>query len=349
MIEKRIVLISIFKESAIGGVAIHSSNLRDRLVNDDYQVEIVDFYSLRSSKYSLLKKIYFLILIFFKLLKLRMIGYKLFHYHTSNKAALYYLTSPLVYLFGGKILISFHSGLGYFKWLQNHYYVKWINKLFFYFVENIIFMNELEVEHISKLYPKFSNKIIKINPFIAPEEKLLPCRNNFDSKKYYISTIGAWVPRYATEEVLEVSIRISKKLDRPLHLTMIQSTFQEQLDYKNKVIEMIDNARTIIEVSLVENTNNSLKYLVNSDLFVRPARGDSYGLCVAESLLMGTPVIATDVCKRCYNTILYSPGDLDELENKMIHLLQNPQLRQNMLNSEEDSYFSYIDLYNNFV
>jgi len=42
-----------------------------------------------------------------------------------------------------------------------------------------------------------------------------------------------------------------------------------------------------------------------SDLFVRPTLSDSFGISVQEAILVGTPAVASDVCKRPKGTVLY--------------------------------------------
>ncbi len=76
----------------------------------------------------------------------------------------------------------------------------------------------------------------------------------------------------------------------------------------------IAEARKSIEVIILEDSNTILQVLAEHDVFIRPSFLDSYGLCVAESLLVGTPAIATDVCRRCSQAMLYRQGDFDTLQ-----------------------------------
>ena len=50
-------------------------------------------------------------------------------------------------------------------------------------------------------------------------------------------------------------------------------------------------------------------------LFVRPTLSDSFGISVAEALLFGVPVVASDVCKRPEGTVVYATGNITHFIN----------------------------------
>ena len=61
-----------------------------------------------------------------------------------------------------------------------------------------------------------------------------------------------------------------------------------------------------------------LKY---ATVFIRPTLSDSYGISIAEALYVGTPAVASDVCKRPVGTILYKAGDVVDLSEKVRRIL----------------------------
>ena len=63
--------------------------------------------------------------------------------------------------------------------------------------------------------------------------------------------------------------------------------------------------------------------LTRSDLFMRPTIKDGYGISVAESLYLGTPAVASDVCERAPGAILFRSGDLDNLHMKVREVLDD--------------------------
>lgn len=69
-----------------------------------------------------------------------------------------------------------------------------------------------------------------------------------------------------------------------------------------------------------------LKY---ATLFVRPTLSDSYGISIAEALYVGTPAVASDVCKRPVGTMLYRVGDVNDLIEKVKATLRQAQGERN--------------------
>ena len=71
-----------------------------------------------------------------------------------------------------------------------------------------------------------------------------------------------------------------------------------------------------------------------SDVFVRPTLSDSFGISVQEAVFVGTPAIASDVCDRPDNTILFKTGDIKDFIEKTRKIIDakdkiyNPERRQ---------------------
>ncbi|MBI1362975.1 MAG: glycosyltransferase [Proteobacteria bacterium] len=53
------------------------------------------------------------------------------------------------------------------------------------------------------------------------------------------------------------------------------------------------------------------------DVMIRPTSTDGYGVSIAESLFMGTPAVASDVCTRPEGTTLFKARNADDLLNKV--------------------------------
>lgn len=57
------------------------------------------------------------------------------------------------------------------------------------------------------------------------------------------------------------------------------------------------------------------------DIFVRPTSTDGYGISVAEAIFTGTPAVASDVCERHPETVLFKSRNLEDLEQKVLQQL----------------------------
>ena len=66
-----------------------------------------------------------------------------------------------------------------------------------------------------------------------------------------------------------------------------------------------------------ENICNAFEYWEISDLFIRPTSTDMEGISVKEALYVGTNVVASDVCIRPKECILFKKRDQEDLNNKV--------------------------------
>ncbi|MBC6994143.1 glycosyltransferase [Neolewinella lacunae] len=342
-----IVLISIFRESLIGGVAVHSSNLYERLREAGLPVERIDF-AFIFQRPTVLSRAWIMFKIGFRLLRLRLAGARVFHFHASNRALVFYLFAPLLKLLGGKVLLSLHSGYGYDRWLEEHPSYDRLNTLFFRWLDRLVFMNPEECARIRRRYPWLGARVVTVNPYLAPPAKRLPPLppSAADRSRMRVATIGVWEQRYNVEEAVRAALNFHAATGVATTLTILQSTIRCEPDYQRRVLAEISAAREHIEVLVLEDRTDVLEVLAAQDVFIRPSLLDSYGLCVAESLLVGTPAIATDVCRRCSAALLYRKGDDAALLQHLLDVWQRgPGPRHSLLADAEDSFNAYLREY----
>ena len=342
-----VVLISIFRETIIGGVAVHSSNLYERLLEESIPVSKVNYAPVFVAK-GVARKAVQLGRLGIKLLKLRLSGARLFHFHASNRALVFYLFAPVLTLLGGRCLLSVHSGYGFDRWLAENPLYDRINGMYFRLLHALVFMNPAESRRIARRYGFLSERIVTINPFIAPPSEALPVRSPPTSagRPFRIAAIGVWMGRYNVEEAIRAAVRFNKETGYPTEFTLMLSTVIIEPEYRQKLERIITEARKTIHLDLLENRTDILDQLAGSDVLIRSSKLDSYGLCVAESLLVGTPVIATDLCRRCNNAMLYRQGDTEALHQHLLAVFSGrDRPRRSLLEQSEDSFYQYRQLY----
>ena len=346
MIAQPVVLVSIFRESLIGGVSVHSSNLYDRLVEEGIGVEKVNYAEafLQSNPFA---KGFTLLGQGARLVVLRLRGARLFHFHASNQALVYYLFGPLLALLGAKLILSIHSGYGFDKWLGEHPGYDRVNRLLFRALDRLVFMNPEESGRIAERYPFLRNRIVTVNPFIAPPRSVLERNAHAPAAaEFRVATVGAWGPRYNVEEAVEATYAFAGSVDVPVRMTVIQSTSLVVPDYREEVLGKFAEWGNRITIDLVEDTDDILGLLSRQDLFIRPSKGDSYGLCVAEALVVGTPAIVTDVCRRCSAATLYRQGDTERLTALIAAVYaKRGGPYPSLLSPSEDSFTGYRAVY----
>jgi len=81
-----------------------------------------------------------------------------------------------------------------------------------------------------------------------------------------------------------------------------------------------------------------------TDLFVRATSTDMEGISVKEALLSGTPAIASDVCSRPDEAVLYHYGNIEELAGKGMKILRSG--RRVIYKPHEDVPLRIMDIYN---
>lgn len=99
---------------------------------------------------------------------------------------------------------------------------------------------------------------------------------------------------------------------------------------------------------MIINQNISLVSLFKyTDLFVRPTSSDSFGISVAESISMGVPAIASDVCERAKGAITFKSRNTEEFINKIKNVLKNKNNNHYCLNKKKSKNYiqKYINLY----
>lgn len=351
MKDNAVVLLSIFTESMIGGVAVHSSNLYDKLEETGVNVEKVDYGTVIAARQ---RGDYFRVLTAFvslvwRTFALRLRGHRFFHFHSSNSAIPYLVTCLPLKLTGAKLLLSLHSGFGFDKWLNDHPVPAKIDGWAFRLLEALIFMNPEESAAVAARYPHLKDRIVTINPYIAPKSSEIPDRRQYPTNdRFVVSTIGAWGKRYNVQEAVRGALRFHRETGVPVSVNVIQSTALVEPEYRAEILSEFETYRSEIDITLYENTSHILELLAGSDVFIRSSLGDSYGLCVAESLLVGTPAIVTDICRRCKAAMLYKPGDYDQMvaHLKTVYAAKSKgNTGQRLLDADEDAFNNYAALY----
>ena len=72
------------------------------------------------------------------------------------------------------------------------------------------------------------------------------------------------------------------------------------------------------------------------DLVLMCSRNEAFGLVTLEAMQVGKPVIGTrsggtlELIKDGFNGLLYTPGDIEELSEKIIYLYDHPEIAQQM-------------------
>ncbi|MBO7281368.1 MAG: glycosyltransferase family 4 protein [Bacteroidaceae bacterium] len=106
-----------------------------------------------------------------------------------------------------------------------------------------------------------------------------------------------------------------------------------------KELNLMDNF-----LFLIKSPVNGFEVWKRTDLFLRPTMSDMEGISVKEALEFGTPVVASDVCVRPREAVLYKKADVDDLYEKVSAILkEQPRVSYNPEVSVPDEILSIYD------
>lgn len=334
-----------------GGISVHIARLTC-LIKDDFCLDFVDessvvkngFYSIKSyNPFLYLKKI---------------IAADILFIHTAGSSLRKFHILVGKFFFK-KIILTVH---GYSK--VNRIPFLLIDSLFFQLSNKIVLVNPYIFD---KLYlPK--RKCIFKHAFIPPSMSVeldLPdfINNWFDQRRQYNHFIlcanASRLNIFEGQDLygLDMCIVVTKRLlDRgfPVSFIYIVSSLEncEEIYFKYE--------RLIIELNLQDHflllnaSFSFVKVIEKSDVVLRPTNADGDAVTIREAIYLGKPILASDIVKRPYGTLLFKTRNMDDLFIKLVTLLGDFQSFSDFLPNEMnrvslDYRLYYSGLINNVI
>jgi glycosyltransferase involved in cell wall biosynthesis len=175
---------------------------------------------------------------------------------------------------------------------------------------------------------KINEKKIKIkNAFIPPpldeEDKILesyPQELSFfinDRQPLLIANAASLVfyqdtDLYGLDMCIELTAKLKEKYPNIGFLFALANDKENQT-YLHKMKNRIKKLGIEENFIFMTGQKELWPLLKKADLMVRPTSNDGYGISIAEALYLGCPAIASDVCKRPENTVLFKTRNVDDL------------------------------------
>ncbi|MEZ9340311.1 glycosyltransferase family 4 protein, partial [Vibrio splendidus] len=126
---------------------------------------------------------------------------------------------------------------------------------------------------------------------------------------------------------------------------------KEHLEYKNKVVTLIDNN---LNIHLVGHVDNPFDYMNMFDIIVCPSDNEPFGRVVIEAMSLGKAVIGSDsggiieIITTDIDKQLFSCGNKNELIDKIEFILNNESLIKELGEGNYINYKSRFSIENNF-
>lgn len=136
--------------------------------------------------------------------------------------------------------------------------------------------------------------------------------------------IGRLVEQKGFDRLIMAIARIKKNTTKSFHIYILgEGTDRQQLD------KMIKENYLENEISLLGFSDNPYPYLKHVDAFILPSRDESFSLVIGESLIVGTPVIATNCSgirewlgEDCYGMV--TPNSTAGIYEGILKVLEKP-------------------------
>ena len=109
--------------------------------------------------------------------------------------------------------------------------------------------------------------------------------------------------------------------------------------YLDRLADMIKNFNLDHKVSFVPFLESPMEIMSFLDLVILPTYEETFGLVVAESMLMGTPVIGSnaggvpEIIEDRFNGLLFEPKSSKSLKDKIIDMYDSEELRKKVSNN----------------
>lgn len=219
------------------------------------------------------------------------------HYSKSWKRLVGILLGKLI---SKKVIFTLHGNL-------------YKNDIFNYFssriADGVILLNRTTERRYKE---KFKNTIVLSSIFTEGLKE--PAR---DKKYIYKKDGSVYLLLYAYGKVFQKSkdiYGVDFILDNLSHLDkrFVLVLLDPQGAYKDEVLEM-DNESLIH----LDHEVDFISLLSDVDVYLRPTTTDGSSVAVQEALMLGKPVLASDVVERPLEVTLYKSGDVDDFMIKL--------------------------------
>ena len=231
------------------------------------------------------------------------------------------LSLPFLKLGLKKIKVIVHTNKT-FKHLQNKFLLNLTRQIFKFFVDEVYIITEEQKEifqhkNTTKISTIINNQYITQKKATSSEEK-------------YILFLG----RVCLEKGIEDLIKVYQKLLDTYDLPLLKIVGPVEKNYLKKLENIITSEKIKI-LSPVYNLTDKIKLIDLAEILVYPSYTDAFPLTVIESFARKTCCLATKIAETKYfiefDEFLFLPGNLEELEYKLLNYLKNKEKYQNYL------------------
>ncbi len=197
------------------------------------------------------------------------------------------------------------------------------------------------------------HKLEKINPFIDPDECKYEGVNDVRSilgigDKLMVLCVSRMDPRKGQDVLISAMKKVFEskpELKESARCVLVgNGSFSKQImknersGLQQKLADLAASLGISEQVIFTGHVsdNDLYKFYDACDIVVQPSRQEGFGLTISEGMLFGKPAIGSNVggipeqIKDGKNGFLFGVGDSEQLATKLLQLIENKELRENM-------------------
>ncbi|MEM5600083.1 glycosyltransferase family 4 protein [Bacillus cereus] len=156
--------------------------------------------------------------------------------------------------------------------------------------------------------------------------------SNDSEERIYITTMGVLSERKGTYDLIEVGAKLKGKIDSKYKFVLAGDGEIEKAKQKISELELDD---LFILPGWISDDKKIEDIYQKSIIYILPSYNEGMPMSILEAMSYGLPVISTNVGSipsvvEKENGFITNPGDIDELKNKIIYLLNNSEINNSM-------------------
>lgn len=307
----------------LGGISVYCKRLTDALHGMDSSVTMKNFGRSRSDC-TYVKDVRSA---FWELFRLPFIKRRIIHVQFRNKLFL-----SALYFTGWKhkIVITLHNR----KMLLLDGWKGRMMRLFLNRVDAVIFNDPSFAELLNTRFGTDFSKMTVLPTFLPPKEEekrgITPEIESFCQRyRYTISSNASILIKnmygdvYGFDQLIGLMDVLVNRNGIDVGMVFLVSEVGDEEFFEEGMRRIESLGLTERFLIMVGSDVNGYEVWERTDLFVRATSTDMEGISVKEALFSGTPAIASDVCSRPYEAVLYHCGNIEELAGKSMEVLES--------------------------
>lgn len=255
-------------------------------------------------------------------------GIKVIHVSWTKDILLAVLTKKLC---KSKVTLIYYRQMKITR-MKNDFY----HRFLYQNLDLILVITDKLMAEAKKFFPVPGMRIKKLTYGI---QKLIPELNQktkfFENNSLNpdLLTLGIF-SRIEDQKGQHLVIEAMKKIKSNIQLIMVGHIMNN--DYKEILDKLINKFDLSNSVKFIPHSNQAMALMPFCDLIILPTYEETFGLVVAEAMIMGVPVIGSnaggvpEIIEDGHNGLLFKSKDSDNLAEKILMLVNDKELRRKL-------------------